>query len=182
MNKLFAFAFVFISLVLSPFASAEQYSISAQETYKMVQNKQQKMLFIDVRDPLEIQFTGYTDAIDINIPLLFADPKQWNPRHQSFAMTLNENFIADVEKALAERGLDKDTLIITMCRSGSGRGLPSVQILREHGFNNSLYVEHGFQGDVIRTGQHQGMRLINGWQNSGLPWSYSLSSSKIYKR
>ncbi len=55
-------------------------------------------------------------------------------------MELNPHFVADVKKALAQRGLDENTLIITMCRSGSALGLPSVELLGQSDLNNSFYV------------------------------------------
>lgn len=181
MKKLLMSTLLVLCASYAQFSTADEFSISAKETYQRIQDKSQKVLFIDVRDPIEIQFTGYTDAVDINIPLMLVDRSQWDNDYPSFKMLPNNNFVAEVKQALAKRGLDDNTVIITMCRSGTGRGLPSVELLRASGLNNSFYVEHGFQGDVLTTGEHRGQRLVNGWQNSGLPWGGLPSAEKAYK-
>lgn len=71
--------------------------------------------------------------------------------------------------------------MITLCRSGSERGEPSAGFLRERGFGNARYVIHGFQGDPLSEGPQAGMRLKNGWQNSGLPWSPRLNADTIHR-
>lgn len=159
----------------------EALSITPQETLNMVQEQGDEVLFIDVRDPVEIMFIGFTDAVDRNIPFQMVDRTRFNDEKAVFAMDINENFVAQVDEALAEKGLDRDALIITMCRSGSARGKPSADYLLERGFTNVKYVDHGFQGDSLKEGPQKGMRLKNGWQNSGLPWSSKANPEKIYR-
>lgn len=162
-------------------ALAEDFGMSAREAFEAVNDPDQTVLFVDVRDPVEIMFIGWTDSADINIPFLLVDRSGWNPDSGSFPMPRNPDFAAEVEAALAARGLGRDALIITMCRSGSARGEPSAQALREAGFANARYVRHGFQGDRIAEGEHAGMRLKNGWQNEGLPWQPRMNPDKIHR-
>ena len=68
-----------------------------------------------------------------------------------------------------------------MCRSGSSRGKPSAEYLLERGFTNVKYIDHGFQGSGAKEGKKKGMRIVNGWQNDGLPWSMTLNADKIYR-
>ena len=150
----------------------EALSVTPQETHDMVQEQGDQVLFIDVRDPVEIMFIGFTDAVDRT---------RFNEDKAVFAMDINENFVAEVDAALAEKGLDRDSLIITMCRSGSARGKPSADYLLERGFTNVKYVDHGFQGDSLKEGPQKGMRLKNGWQNSGMPWTTKANPEKIYR-
>lgn len=96
-------------------------------------------------------------------------------------MPSNPDFASEVEKALKAKGLGKDDLIVTMCRSGSARGKPSADYLLSQGFTNVKYIDHGFQGDKIEDGEREGFRLKNGWQNSGLPWSSKINPDKINK-
>src|SRR5690606_396953 len=159
----------------------EALSITPEETLNMVQEQGDDVLFIDVRDPVEIMFIGFTDAVDRNIPFQMVDRTRFNEEIAVFAMDINENFVAQVDEALADKGLDRDALIITMCRSGSARGKPSADYLLERGFSNVKYVDHGFQGDSLKEGPQKGMRLKNGWQNSGLPWSTKANPEKIYR-
>lgn len=181
MSMLLSSALLSSPLMAANTVTADELAISAQATYDLVQANQVPLLFIDVRDPVEIMFIGFTDTVDQNIPFLLVDRTEWQAEGQRFRMDRNPNFISQVENALATKGLDKDATIITMCRSGSERGLPSAEFLREHGFSNARYVEHGFQGDSIKEGEQKGFRLENGWQNEQLPWQAKANSSKIYQ-
>lgn len=186
MKKLLMSALLSSALLSTPFLSKAAFAtadlgLSAQATYELVQKQAEQVLFIDVRDPVEIMFIGFTDTVDQNIPFLLVDRQEWQDEQQRFRMDRNPNFISQVEKALAAKGLNKDATIITMCRSGSERGLPSAEFLRQHGFTNAHYVEHGFQGDSIKEGEQKGFRLVNGWQNEQLPWQAKAHSNKIYR-
>ncbi|MBO1532006.1 sulfurtransferase [Psychrobacter sp. F1192] len=156
-------------------------SVTPQAVWDMVQEDAEEMLFVDVRDPVEIMFVGFTDAVDINIPFRTVKRTQFNEEKAVFAMPLNPDFARDIEEALKAKGLDKNALVVTMCRSGSARGKPSADYLLSQGFTNVKYVDHGFQGDKIEDGEREGFRLKNGWQNSGLPWSSKINPSKINK-
>ncbi len=160
---------------------SENIGITAQETYDLKSANEVPVLFIDVRDPVEIMFIGSTDMTDLNIPFLTVDRNLWNEEKGVFQLLKNNDFTSQVEAALSARDLDKDTMIITMCRSGSERGKPSADALREAGFTNAHYVINGFQGDVIKEGEQKGFRLQNGWQNSNLPWSPKMNGDKIYR-
>ncbi|HRP23323.1 rhodanese-like domain-containing protein [Thauera sp.] len=162
-------------------AHAADIGISAKETYAKIQQAEQNVLFLDVRDPVEIMFVGSTDAAHANVPFMLVDRTQWNAERGVFRLYRNPDFINQVKLELARRGLSADAEIITLCRSGSERGKPSADFLRENGFPNARYVIHGFQGDAIKEGPQAGFRLQNGWQNSGLPWSPKMSPEKIHR-
>ena len=169
-------------LLQAPMAAmAGDYAISAAQAHARVQDPEAQVLFVDVRDPVEIMFIGWADAAHVNIPFLLVDRQGWNPDTGSFPMPRNPDFATQVEAALAERGLDRNATIITMCRSGSARGEPSAAYLRDAGFPNVLFVRHGFQGDRVSEGEHAGQRLLNGWQNEGLPWQPRMNPDKIYR-
>lgn len=160
---------------------AVELAISAEEAYAKTQQTEQPVLLVDVRDPVEIMFIGFTDAADVNIPFLLADRSQWNAERNIFPMNRNPEFVEQIKAELAKRGLDENTEVITMCRSGSERGEPSAKVLREAGLVNARFIVHGFQGDALSDGPQAGMRLRNGWQNSGLPWGRNLNADKIYR-
>jgi rhodanese-related sulfurtransferase len=166
--------------LMSLTASASELGISAKEAYEKVKQPNAKVLFIDVRDPVEIMFTGFTDLVTVNIPYLIVDRTVWDDRRGNFKPNYNPNFVADVKAELAKRGWGLDTEIITMCRSGSERGEPSADFLRDNGMVNARYVINGFQGAAIKDGPQAGFRLQNGWQNSGLPWSPKMNKDKMY--
>jgi rhodanese-related sulfurtransferase len=168
-------------LPISAWAGEHRLGMTPTEAYQLVRQQGGSILFIDVRDPVEIMFTGFTDAVDRNIPLAITDPFDFDDENASFRMNFNKSFLAEVDKALAAKGLTRGSLIITMCRSGGARGLPSAELLLKNGFSKVKFVEHGFQGDVRREGPQRGQRTLNGWQNSGLPWSNRINPEKIYR-
>lgn len=160
---------------------AVELAISAEDAYAKTQQTAEPVLLVDVRDPVEIMFVGFTDAVDTNIPFLIADRTQWNAERNIFSMERNAQFVEQIKAELARRGWDEQTEVITMCRSGSERGEPSAVVLREAGLPNARFVVNGFQGAALSEGPQAGMRLKNGWQNSGLPWSSKLNGDKIYR-
>lgn len=166
------------------FAAQEQaldLGVSPHQAYEMNREDKGAVLLIDVRDPVEIMFVGFTDEVDLNIPYLLVDRSVWDEEKNRFRLYRNPDFVSQVEQALKERGLDKSATIITMCRSGSERGLPSAEYLRENGFDNAHYVINGFQGGAVKSGAQKGLRTQNGWQNSGLPWGSKPNPEKIYR-
>ena len=156
-----------VLLSLAVFAvQAVELEISAKDAYAKTQQTEKPVLLVDVRDPVEIMFVGFTDAVDINIPFLVADRTKWNAERSIFPMERNPEFVEQIKAELAKRGLDEDTEVITMCRSGSERGEPSAKVLREAGLVNARFVVNGFQGDAIKEGPDAGKRVKNGWQNN----------------
>ncbi|MCC4264132.1 sulfurtransferase [Oceanimonas baumannii] len=173
-------ALLAVSMALPVYAGADELGLSAKQAYEQNRASEQ-VLLVDVRDPVEIMFVGGTNEVDLNVPYLLVDRTVWDEDKQRFRLYRNPQFIEQIQAALAERGLDNTATIITMCRSGSERGLPSAEFLQEHGFTNARYVVHGFQGDSIKEGEQSGFRLVNGWQNEGLPWSPRLSPDKLQR-
>jgi rhodanese-related sulfurtransferase len=68
-----------------------------------------------------------------------------------------------------------------MCRSG-GRSAYAVNLLAKTGFKNVYSIVDGFEGDKldIEGSYYKGKRLVNGWKNSGAPWTYQLDSELLY--
>ena len=172
---------VLFCTVFAAAVAAEDYSMSAEEAFQAASDPEGDVLFVDVRDPIEIMFIGWTDVVDINIPFLLVQRDAWNEERGSFPMPRNPKFADEIGQALTSLGMGRDATIITMCRSGSARGGASAEALRDAGFPNAYYVRHGFQGDRISEGERAGMRLKNGWQNEGLPWQPRFNPDKIYR-
>ncbi|HRO53513.1 MAG: rhodanese-like domain-containing protein [Alicycliphilus sp.] len=162
-------------------AQAVEMEISAKEVYEKVQGNDPGVLFVDVRDPLEIMFTGFTDVVHVNIPYLLADRTRWEDERSIYRLYRNPDFVAQIKAELARRGMKEDAEVITLCRSGSERGKPSAQFLRDNGLPNARYVVNGFQGSPVKDGPQAGLRIVNGWQNSGLPWSAKMSPGKMFR-
>ncbi|WP_206455474.1 rhodanese-like domain-containing protein [Aurantimonas marina] len=134
------------------------------------------VVFIDVRDPLEINFVGNAEGTDANVPLAFAT-HDFDPKRGGYAMARNPNFIAGVDAVMAREGRDKDDPVFVMCRSG-GRSAAAAAALAKSGYSNVWSIVEGFEGD---TNKKNGRRDVNGWQNAGLPWSYKLDAGMAWQ-
>ena len=154
--------------------------VDSKEAYEMKQKMGDKVLFVDVRDPIEIMFTGFTDVVDINIPFKTANKEAWHNKKPVFSMEKNADFEKSIASTLKEKALTKDAPIILMCRSGGTRGAPSAMQLWDKGYTNVYVVTDGFEGGKIKNGEQKNWRLVNGWKNSGLPWSYKLNIEKMF--
>jgi len=156
--------------------------LTSPEAAAMKAERGDAALFVDVRDPIEIMFTGFTDVVDANVPFLLSNPSKWNAKKSVFAMERNPDFVAVIEAALAARGLDKSAPVILMCRSGGERGAPSAKALEPYGFTQVYVVVDGFEGETARGEPGNPARTVNGWRNAGLPWRYKLNPEKMWKR
>jgi rhodanese-related sulfurtransferase len=156
--------------------------LTAKEAFAMKQAEGARVLFIDVREPVEIMFTGFTEVVDVNVPYMLANPSRWHPEKPVLAMEVNKDFAAGVARALEDRGLDKATPVILMCRSGGERGAPSAKALEGLGLKAVYVVVDGFEGSVAKDNPNGPWRTVDGWKNSQLPWGYKLDPEKIYLR
>ena len=156
--------------------------LTAQEAYEMKMLEGDEILFVDVREPIEMMFTGYTDVIDVNVPFMMVNPGKWNTKKGFFIMEPNPNFAGGVMEALKARGLDKSAPVVLMCRSGGTRGAPSAKALEGLGLKKVYVVVDGFEGSTDKGNPKGPLRIVNGWKNSGLPWSYKLNPKKVYTR
>ena len=154
--------------------------VDSKEVAEMKKDLGDKMLLIDVRDPVEIMFTGFSNIVDINIPFKTADRAAWHKKKPVFNMVTNKNFEKDLDAALKSRGLTKEAPIAIMCRSGGTRGAPATKLLENKGYKNIYVVTDGFEGGKVKDGEKKNWRLKNGWKNAGLPWSYKLNKDKMY--
>jgi len=75
-------------------ARAVDMAVPAAEVHARLQQADQKMLFVDVRDPVEIMFVGFTDAVHVNVPFLVVDRSAWDDKRGVYKLALNE--LADI--------------------------------------------------------------------------------------
>jgi rhodanese-related sulfurtransferase len=154
--------------------------LSAIESYDLMQKNGKDVLFLDVRTRAEVDFLGMPTVADANIPyLLEGDWADWDEKKSTFKLIPNSGFLPAVEQQLAKKGLNKESKIVVMCRSGS-RSAKAAKLLGEAGYKNVYTVVDGFEGDKAKDGAHKGQRLVNGWKNANLPWSYKLDREKMY--
>jgi rhodanese-related sulfurtransferase len=155
--------------------------LSSKEASKFVAKNASKTLFLDVRTPAEIQFLGMPSQADASVPYMKEpDFPVWDAAKQNYKLELNPDFLPEVRNRLSAKGLGPDDAIVLICRSGD-RSAAATNLLAEAGFKNVYSVVDGYEGDVATKGPRKGQRVVNGWKNAGLPWTYKLDQKKMYK-
>jgi rhodanese-related sulfurtransferase len=153
------------------------------EAHAMKTADPEGVLLIDVRSRAEVQLVGFAELADANIPIFVFQGWEWKPKkdglHGSYRKAYNSDFVAAVDRLLASRGKDRSTPLILMCTSGS-RSPIAAEVLHEAGFAKVYTQYQGFEGIKAKQGPERGQRVVNGWKNAGLPWSYQLKSEKMY--
>ena len=155
--------------------------VTAIEAHEMLTDpKDRKVVLIDVRDPVEIMFTGSTGMADAYVPFKIVDPSIWDEQNGRYQVNSNHEFVSETVAALEKLGADRNTHVIFMCRSGSTRSGPAADALFEAGYENVYTMVDGFEGGTAKSGPHKGARVVAGWKNSGLPWAWDLDAQKAY--
>lgn len=154
--------------------------LDAREAYELKQKLGDKALFIDVRTRAEISYIGMPSVADAHIPA-FEHPSNaaWDDKSNRFKMEANADFEPELARRLAARQLGKSDVVILICRSGD-RTTRAANFLTEQGYGKVYSVIDGFEGDAVAEGPQAGQRLLNGWKNAGLPWTYKLDKNKMY--
>jgi rhodanese-related sulfurtransferase len=134
---------------------------------------------VDVRTAAEVEYVGTPDLVDANISYMIDDYSAWDDKKARFAMSPNSGFLTKISDVMAKAGLDKNSEVIVMCRSGD-RSARAADLLSNAGYTKVYSVVDGFEGDVAKDGDNKGKRAVNGWKNAGLPWSYNMIKSKMY--
>ncbi len=153
--------------------------LTAKQAYEMKSQNPDQVYFVDVRTQGEVEFLGMPVNADANIPYMLNDLLEWNDEKGRFRKIPNSNFSLDLASRLEEVGLDKDAPILLMCRSGS-RSSKAATLLGKLGYTKAYTVVDGFEGDKAKEGPHKGKRVVNGWKNADLPWTYKLTRDKMY--
>lgn len=153
--------------------------LTPQEAYASIQRNPAGVLFVDIRTPVEVEYVGWSNLADKNIPYLLDDMSAWDERKQELRQRPNTDFIPRLEATLKAKGLDASSPIILMCRSGN-RSAKAADEMAKHGYPQVYSIVEGFEGDKAKAGVNKGKRTVNGWKNAGLPWSYTLEKDKIH--
>jgi rhodanese-related sulfurtransferase len=185
--NLFKIAILLFAMAAAPLQAAELPEkmqttlglyLTASAAHAMKQEQADSVLFIDVRTRAEIAWVGMPVDIDANIPFLRGNYAEWNEERGFFQMNPNPDFVATVETLTQERGLDKHSPVIVMCRSGV-RGARAADALAQAGYTSVYNMIDGFEGGKADAGPDAGQRSVAGWKNSGLPWTTSIDKSKL---
>jgi rhodanese-related sulfurtransferase len=147
--------------------------VTAKEAYEQWKAAPDKIKIIDVRTPEEYLFVGYP-VMAWRVPVA-GQSYQWDTEKKQFPMKP----LIDFAERVSQIAKPDDTLML-MCRSG-GRSAIAVNMLAKAGFKNVYNITDGMEGDTIEdpdslfVGQH----LVNGWKNSGNPWTYKLTPERM---
>ena len=147
--------------------------VTAEEAYEKWKAEPDKVKILDVRTPEEYLFVGHP-AMAWKIPLA-AQTYEWDAEKKQFPMKPLPDFVSRVSEVAKP-----DDTIMVMCRSG-GRSATAVNLLAKAGFKNVYSITDGMEGDAVDdpNSVFQGQRLVNGWKNSGCPWTYKLTPDRM---
>lgn len=136
---------------------------SSTEAAAFMKDNSKYALFLDVRDPHELQTTGMAKAVDYNVPYDFINIQKWDSRKSRFQFEMNPDFVKDTRDRFEAKGLSGFDAIIVICASGK-RAAKAVDTLAKAGFRNVHTVVDGY----------------NGWKYNDLEWSRKLDRSRMY--
>ena len=142
--------------------------VTAKEAYEMWKAAPRNVAVLDVRTPEEYGFVGHAEMAR-NIPIVFVTYK-WDTEKNGPVLEPNAAFL---DMARSHYKLD-DTILVT-CRSG-GRAAAAINVLAQAGFERVYNIVDGIEGDMEKnlSSANCGQRTVNGWKNSGAPWTYTL--------
>ncbi|RYH08821.1 rhodanese-like domain-containing protein [Tropicimonas sp. IMCC6043] len=142
--------------------------------------RDEDVVLLDVRSRAEIAFVGLPTRVDVHIPfMVMPQTISYYPEDKGYHLEMNPAFEMDFMDYADARGIDDDTPIVVICRSGS-RSAKAANVLYDLGYTNVYSILDGFEGDKANTGPEAGHRTVNGWKNAGLEWSYSIAPHQAY--
>lgn len=160
--------------------AAELY-LTAVEAHALIAAQPAKVLFLDVRTPGELMFAGVPTTIDANVPVMLLPARpSWDATRHAFRLEPNADFVAEVGRRVAQKGLCPEDPIVVICLAGE-RAARAANLLTQAGYTQVFTITDGFEGDLATEGPHADRRTVNGWKNAGLPWTYRLDAAKMYK-
>ena len=136
-----------------------------------------KLLFLDLRTRAEAMYVGMATGIDALVP--FVEHQElmtdWDAQRGNYRLEPLQDFVPEVNRRRAQKGLAKSDVVVLICRSGD-RSSRGANRLTDDGYTQVWSVVDGFEGDMSK----EGRRSVNGWKNAGLPWSYKLERDRMY--
>ena len=148
--------------------------VTSAEAYHKWSADPDNVIILDIRTPEEYLFVGHA-TMAWNIPA-FDQSYEWDSEKQHFPMKPNPDFV----KKITEIFQPDDILLIT-CRSGDRSAL-AVNELAKVGFKNAYTITDGFEGGLVKDTDSvfEGKRMVNGWKNSGLPYTYTIDPKLMF--
>ncbi len=152
--------------------------LTAQEAEEVL--KDGDAVLVDIRSRAEVAFLGIPKRANIHIPyMVMPMMASFNLEKNTYDLEINPDFPSDFEKYAREHGISNDDKIVLICRSGS-RSARAADLLADLGYTQVYSVVDGYEGDKAKSGTEAGHRVVNGWQNAGLEWSYKIDPEQVY--
>ncbi len=146
------------------------------QAMEMIQNDPIHTLLIDVRSRAEYELIGHP-VMAYSVPIKFFTKKLGK---KGYTFKLNSRFGQDL---LDRFNPETDTLLF-MCRSGS-RSCEAADLAVAAGFKPEkvFNIMGGFEGNKMKSplSGFNGQRVMGGWRNEGLPWTYHMDKLYLYK-
>lgn len=142
----------------------QQKYMTSIEAYRLIE-KNPDILFVDVRDPVEVLLNGHPRFIDAVVPVR-AQSTEFDEDLKQWVLKDNPNFVMYMEQALAHFGKTRHDMIIVTCGSG-WRSAQAARQLYDAGFTDVWHIPDGYEGEEL-----PGFNINNAWQLAGLPWSF----------
>ncbi|MFN4324707.1 MAG: rhodanese-like domain-containing protein [Azonexus sp.] len=155
--------------------------LTPQQAYDMKKANPKGVAFFDVRTRAEAMYVGWPSDADALVPFV-EHPElmtEWDDKRHMYKLEPNQDFVPELERRLTEMGLGKDAPIILICRSGD-RSSKAADRLLAAGYSKVYSVAEGVEGDTAKEGAKAGQRVVNGWKNANLPWTYKLDKARMY--
>jgi rhodanese-related sulfurtransferase len=155
--------------------------LTPQQAYDMKKANPKGVALFDVRTRAEAMYVGWPSDADALVPFV-EHPElmtEWDDKRHMYKLEPNQDFVPELERRLKEMGLGKDAAIILICRSGD-RSSKAADRLQMAGYTKVYSVAEGVEGDTAKDGAKAGQRVINGWKNANLPWTYKLDKTRMY--
>jgi len=161
MKKIISSIF-FLVFLSGLFLCQDVKDISPLEAFDLA--KKADTYLIDVRTIAEYVYVGHPEN-SYSLPLLFWEEREMTQvRNNDFLRNLTSRF-------------KKDDTLVFICRSGN-RSPVAARMAVSAGYQNVFNVPEGFEGKK----DEKGYRTVNGWKNSGLPYTYELKAELIYHK
>lgn len=155
--------------------------LTPQQAYDMKKANPKGVALFDVRTRAEAMYVGWPGDADALVPFV-EHPElmtEWDDKRHMYKLEPNQDFVPELERRLKDMGLARDATIILICRSGD-RSSKAADRLQAAGFGKVYSVAEGVEGDTAKDGAQAGQRVVNGWKNTNLPWTYKLDKAKMY--
>ena len=155
--------------------------LTPQQAYDMKKKDPKSVALFDIRTRSEAIYVGMAKDADALVPIV-EHPEirsDWDDKRHMYKLEPNQDFMPELERRLKAMGLGKDATIILLCRSGD-RSSKAADRLQMAGYTKVYSVAEGFEGDTAKGGAQDGQRVVNGWKNAGLPWTYKVDKARMY--